>query len=74
MEYEKRTFIYIDHNGNVIRRKLKDSSIIHSLPRKGDEVYDKQDEITGNVISGIVQRIQFDYLSCSVTIYVKIDA
>ena len=74
MTYEKRTCIYIDHSGNVIRRKFHDSSLINSLPRKGDEVYDKQDETTGNVISGIVQRIQFDYLTSTITVYVKIDA
>lgn len=71
---EKRVFIYIDHIGNVLKRKTTDSSIIQSLPRAGDEVYDRVNNTSNsNVISGLVQRVQFDYLSSTVTIYVRID-
>lgn len=69
---EKRNFIFKDHTGNTIRKVLHDSSILKSLPRPGDEIYDISSDIT-NPISGLVQRIQFDYIHNIINVYIKID-
>lgn len=70
---EKRNFIFIDHKGIVKCKTHHDSSFIQSSPKPGDEVYDLTNSNTSNPISGLVQRIQFDYISDCVNIYVKID-
>lgn len=73
---EKRNLIFIDHKGLTVCKTKHDTSCIQSLPRPGDDIYDTTQPtsiIPNRTISGIVQRIQFDYISGSVNIYIKID-
>lgn len=73
---EKRNFIFITHKGEVLYRRSHDTSLIQSLPRSGDEVYDTtqlNETMPRHPISGIVHRVAFDYISNSINIYIKVD-
>jgi hypothetical protein len=73
---EKRVIIFWNFDCEEIGRTNHDSSIINSLPRKGDTIRDTlnlSNKTEEKIVDAIVQIVMFDYTEGIVKIFAEIE-
>jgi hypothetical protein len=72
---ERRIFIYKDAYKNTICRRVHDTSLLQSLPRVGDMVYDEltRDGLLLTTIAGTVRRIEFSLIPSDQCVFIYVE-